>query len=116
MSLFQAREWWSVTSGNGEEEYTYGAMAVGNLDNDPARPAANKIAVGSLHGVLRIYDPSQAEFKIDHLLMEEQLEHPILQLEIGRFVPYVIVPFNYVHLSMGGENVVDRVIDRYIYR
>ncbi|ETV90279.1 hypothetical protein H310_14908, partial [Aphanomyces invadans] len=85
MSLFQAREWWTVASGN-TEEYTYGALAVGNVDNDPT--PHDKIVVGSLNGILRVYYPTQGEFKIDHLLMEEQLEYPVLQVEIGRFVPH----------------------------
>ncbi|ETV66245.1 hypothetical protein, variant 1 [Aphanomyces astaci] len=85
MSLFQAREWWTVASGNAEE-YTYGALSVGNVDNDPT--PHDKIVVGSLNGTLRVYYPTHGEFKIDHLLMEEHLEHPILQVEVGRFVPH----------------------------
>ncbi|KAG9403741.1 hypothetical protein AC1031_005229 [Aphanomyces cochlioides] len=85
MSLFQAREWWTVTSGQAEE-YTYGALAVGNVDNDPT--PHDKIVIGSLHGMLRVYFPTQGEFKIEHLLLEEQLEYPILQIEIGHFIAH----------------------------
>lgn len=35
MSLFQVREWWHVTVGEGEE-FDSGNMVVGNLDNDPS--------------------------------------------------------------------------------
>ncbi|OQR87396.1 hypothetical protein ACHHYP_08896 [Achlya hypogyna] len=86
MSLFQAREWWSVTGGT-SEEYTPVALALGNVDNDPELGHA-KIVVGSLHGMLRVYYPTHAEFKIEHLLLEEQLEHPILQVAVGAFVPH----------------------------
>ena len=33
MSLFQVREWWGVKS-ESCEEYTHGALVVGNVDND----------------------------------------------------------------------------------
>lgn len=33
MSLFQAREWWSVGS-ESEDEFSPGGLAVGNVDND----------------------------------------------------------------------------------
>lgn len=35
MSLFQVREWWHVTVGDGEE-FDAGSMVVGNLDNEPS--------------------------------------------------------------------------------
>lgn len=84
MSLFRAREWWSVKSDR-VEEYSYGGLAVGNVDNDPSGQV--KILTGSLHGMLRMYLPTQPEFRIDHLLLEENLGAPILQLELGCFVP-----------------------------
>ena len=34
MSLFQAREWWSVKNGV-NEEYHFGSMCLGNVDNEP---------------------------------------------------------------------------------
>lgn len=33
MSLFQVREWWHA-KGEHDEEYTCGALLVGNVDND----------------------------------------------------------------------------------
>lgn len=33
MSLFQVREWWTA-KGERDEEYTPGALVVGNVDND----------------------------------------------------------------------------------
>ncbi|DAZ95326.1 TPA: hypothetical protein N0F65_002433 [Lagenidium giganteum] len=84
MSLFQAREWWAVKSDH-VEEYSYGGLLVGNVDNDTSGQV--KILTGSLNGMLRMYFPTQQEFKIDHLLLEENLGHPILQIELGAFVP-----------------------------
>ena len=106
------REWWSTKSEN-DEEYSYGALVVGNVDNDSSGLGissqlvsttfveqfcvanlfsfAAKIVTGSLHGTLRVYYPTQNEFKIEHLLLEENLGEPILQIELGYFIPYVIV-------------------------
>ncbi|RLN65427.1 hypothetical protein BBJ28_00019046, partial [Nothophytophthora sp. Chile5] len=53
------------------------------------RIASAKIVTGSMNGVLRMYYPSQSEFRIEHLLLEENLRRPILQLELGYFIPYV---------------------------
>lgn len=39
MSLFQVREWWSV-KGESCEEYTHGALVVGNVDNDTSGQGA----------------------------------------------------------------------------
>ena len=68
-----------------EEEFDHGAMAVGNIDN--SNPPAEKIAVGSLQGMLRIYHPSRPGFRIEDLILEESLGSPILQLLVGRFIP-----------------------------
>lgn len=84
MSLFQVREWWS-TKGADTEEYSYGGLAVGNIDNDSSGQV--KIVTGSLNGILRVYYPTQNEFKIEHLLLEEDLGQPILQVAIGYFIP-----------------------------
>ena len=47
---------------------------------------ADKIIVGSYHGILRIYCPKPPNFKPDDLMLEVQLQQPILQVEAGRFV------------------------------
>lgn len=44
--------------------------------------------VGSFQGVLRIYAPKQSEPRPEDLLLEQNLELPILQVEAGIFVPY----------------------------
>lgn len=84
MSLFRAREWWSTKLGDGEE-FDKGAMALGNVDNNPNRTA--KIVTGSFQGVLRIHHPVKAVFRIEDLLLEQDLGAPILQVSIGRFLP-----------------------------
>ncbi|KAF1331690.1 Pthb1 protein, partial [Globisporangium splendens] len=84
MSLFQVREWWSV-KGESCEECTHGALVVGNVDNDATGQV--KIVTGSLNGMLRMYSPTHNEFKIEHLLLEENLHYPILQIEMGKFIP-----------------------------
>eukprot|EP00761_Pharyngomonas_kirbyi_P004294 gb/GECH01004298.1/.p1 GENE.gb/GECH01004298.1/~~gb/GECH01004298.1/.p1 ORF type:complete len:834 (+),score=173.27 gb/GECH01004298.1/:1-2502(+) len=83
MSLFQLREWWNTKCGV-EEEFDKGALCVGNIDNDES--GENKIIVGSLEGYLRIYFPRQRGFLPDDLLLETNLEEPILQIELGRFL------------------------------
>lgn len=46
---------------------------------------ADTIITGSLQGILRIYQPRQLGFSIEDLLIESQLQAPILQLELGTF-------------------------------
>lgn len=84
MSIFQLQEWWSVKVSSNNEEFDYGCMAIGNIDN--AANGHNKIAIGSQQGLLRIYYPSHPTFHIDDLMIEESFHKPILQLLIGNFV------------------------------
>lgn len=42
--------------------------------------------VGSYHGILRIYSPKEAQFKAEDLMLEVQLQQPILQVESGKFI------------------------------
>lgn len=83
MSLFQAREWWSTLTGE-DEHFDVGCMCVGNIDNEPG--GTNKIITGSFEGMLRMYCPKQKEYKIEDLIMEKNMEMPILQIAIGRYV------------------------------
>jgi len=57
---------------------------VANIDNEPG--GTNKIATGSFQGMLRMYCPKQKEYKIEDLILEKDLEMPILQLAAGKFV------------------------------
>lgn len=84
MSVFQLQEWWGVKISE-DEEFDHGGMAVGNIDN--ADPPTEKIAVGSLQGMLRIYSPTRPQFRVEDLILEESLGAPILQLLLGRFIP-----------------------------
>jgi Bardet-Biedl syndrome 9 protein len=84
MSLFQAREWWATTSGDGEE-YDNGCVCVANVDNDES--GDEKIVTGSFQGTLRVFYPRQPDFRIEDLIMERELDAPIIQIEAGRFIP-----------------------------
>mmetsp|Transcript_49656 Transcript_49656/g.142028 ORF Transcript_49656/g.142028 Transcript_49656/m.142028 type:complete len:870 (+) Transcript_49656:124-2733(+) len=83
MSLFQAREWWSTQAGQ-DEEFDAGCLCVANIDNEPG--GTNKIITGSFQGMLRMYCPKQKEYKIEDLILEKNMEAPILQIAAGRFV------------------------------
>lgn len=114
MSLYQARDWWSTTCGN-DEEYEARSVVIGSIEGAPSeqgtlrackghatavprvsyrtqlsqpesmRWCAGNIVTGSLQGILRIYRPRQQDFCIEDLLLEAQLQAPILQLELGSF-------------------------------
>lgn len=89
MSLFRLRESWSTKCGD-SEEFEKGSLCIGNVDNergDSGSCCLDKIVVGSLSGMLRIYKPQKNNYYPTDLLLEKQLEAPILQLEIGKFIP-----------------------------
>eukprot|EP01006_Ploeotia_vitrea_P029213 TRINITY_DN61798_c0_g1_i1.p1 TRINITY_DN61798_c0_g1~~TRINITY_DN61798_c0_g1_i1.p1 ORF type:complete len:865 (-),score=120.59 TRINITY_DN61798_c0_g1_i1:1500-4094(-) len=83
-SLFKARDFWSTKCGNGEE-YDKKSLVVANIDND--QNGSEKIIVGSFSGILRVFYPKQKGFNADDLLLEQELEMPILQLAAGQFLP-----------------------------
>ena len=85
MSLFQARTWWEAPTPQGEDgHYDVGCQCVGNIDNDPS--GSQKIVVGSYNGMVRVYHPQAREYRVDHLCMEQKLQHPVIQVLAGRFV------------------------------
>ena len=51
----------------------------------PNNDAAVKIVTGSLHGVLRIFHPRKRDYQVEDLMLEKQLDQPILQLSAGIF-------------------------------
>lgn len=51
---------------------------------------ADKIVTGSLSGMLRVFLPHQAGYRVDDLMLEQSLDAPILQLGLGRFQPCVV--------------------------
>lgn len=84
MSVFRLHEWWSIQIAQGEE-FDQGCLCIGNLDN--ARPPSDKVCVGSLQGMLRVYNPSHPGYKVEDLVLEEDLGQPVLQVLAGRFIP-----------------------------
>lgn len=84
MSVFELQEWWTVKLGDGEE-FDRGSMVVGNIDNSD--PPVDKILVGSFQGMLRMYFPSKAQYRVEDLVHEGPLHQPILQLALGKFIP-----------------------------
>lgn len=84
MSLFKARDWSSTWCGSSEEEFDYGSLSIANIDNDPSQ--FDKVVVGSLNGIIRIYVAQHGGFKPEDLMLEMQLSQPILQLKTGKFV------------------------------
>lgn len=85
MSLFKLKEWWSTKLGC--EQFSEGGLAVGNIHiaggNEP------KIVTGSLQGRLRVHDPQFSTDDARTLLLDSQLNAPIIQLKIGNLVPQV---------------------------
>jgi Bardet-Biedl syndrome 9 protein len=84
MSVFQLQEWWSVKVAE-DEEFDLNCFDIGNVDNSVT--LTNKVVVGSLKGVLRMYNPNRPNYRVEDMVMEENLEKPILQLSVGRFIP-----------------------------
>jgi Bardet-Biedl syndrome 9 protein len=82
-SLFKARDLWTVKL-NQDEEVDRGCMALGNVDNDSS--GQDKIIVGSFQGVLRVFNPKNKGFRPDDLLLEQQLEAPVLSILTGKFI------------------------------
>jgi hypothetical protein len=85
MSLFEAREWWSAENDHQDDELRFGrrALCTGNVDNQV--PGSEKIVVGSLAGQIRVYAPTQRNYRIEDLVLEKDLGKPILQISAGRF-------------------------------
>jgi len=67
------------------EEFDRGSMVVGNIDNSD--PPVDKILVGSFQGMLRMFFPSKAQYRVEDLVHEGPLQQPILQLALGKFIP-----------------------------
>lgn len=82
-SLFKSIEWWGIQTSS-EEECDLGCLCVANIDN--AADGADKVIVGSYHGVLHIYLPSEGGKNPHDILLESQFSAPILQVEAGRFL------------------------------
>ncbi|XP_065287085.1 protein PTHB1 isoform X1 [Dermacentor albipictus] len=91
MSLFKARDWWTVTCGT-DETFDATCLCIGNASNDPSQ--SEQILVGSHSGVLRVYQPTCAQmedgtfegFRPEHVLLEFQMAQAILHVLLGQFV------------------------------
>lgn len=87
MSLFKARDWWSITLGD-KEEFDQGCLCLADIDN--IGNGQDKIIVGSYMGYLRIFNPHPVKTgdsaQAEDLLLEVYLQDPILQVEVGKFV------------------------------
>lgn len=83
MSLFELKQLWSVTLPT-IEEFDGRHLAVGFLDSD----SEMRIAVASFSGMLRVYRSSK-KFSERDLLYEANFGEPIVQLQMGMFLPNV---------------------------
>lgn len=53
--------------------------------------SSDVIVVGSFAGVLRIFNPtSSGSNNAADVILEQQLDQAILQVAIGKFIPYVV--------------------------
>jgi hypothetical protein len=66
---------------------TYTHTHTANIDNSPDN--VNKICVGTFGGMLRIYYPRSktGEYTVEDLMLEKNLDLPILGVAAGMFVP-----------------------------
>lgn len=84
MSIFESKEFWSVTvSKNKNEEFDGNSITIGNLDNNSNN--INHICISSFSGFLRIYEPHFMNNSPNLLLYEYFYEGPILQVLIGNY-------------------------------
>ena len=75
-------EEWRATNVGANEEFHNNSICVGNVDN--ANPPMDKIVVGSFEGILRIFSPQQRQFKTEDVLIEKDLQAPVLQVSCAR--------------------------------
>uniref|UniRef100_A0A7S2RU22 Bardet-Biedl syndrome 9 n=1 Tax=Mucochytrium quahogii TaxID=96639 RepID=A0A7S2RU22_9STRA len=87
--MFSVRANWTAgrDTSNGQDEYDCGGLCVGRFVTGKTEHD-ERIATGSLGGMLRVYRPQLREYQVEDLELEVDLEQPILQLECGRFVSH----------------------------
>ena len=81
MSLFSTHVLWDASIGS-SEDFGKDSLCVGNVDNEPNGNV--KIVTGSFQGTLRIYYPKGGEYRIEDLMVEQQLGAPVLHLALGK--------------------------------
>lgn len=47
----------------------------------------DKIITGSFTGFIRIFKPHRSKYQAIDLLLEQQVDGPVIQIEIGKFIP-----------------------------
>jgi Bardet-Biedl syndrome 9 protein len=47
----------------------------------------DKIITGSFSGIIRIFKPHRSKYQAIDLLLEQQVDGPVIQIEIGKFIP-----------------------------
>ena len=52
----------------------------------PSHVRTDKLIVSSFQGMVRIYQPCPSGFSPDHVMLEKQMELPVIQVAAGRFV------------------------------
>uniref|UniRef100_A0A914UPG1 PTHB1 N-terminal domain-containing protein n=1 Tax=Plectus sambesii TaxID=2011161 RepID=A0A914UPG1_9BILA len=94
MSLFKVKEWWTSSAGETDEfDCTSWCTAkLFSLEPD----GRDQLVIGGHSGTLWIFDPGNnadesgsaplQPFKPEHLLLEQRMDHPIVQVAAGRFV------------------------------
>jgi Bardet-Biedl syndrome 9 protein len=126
MSLFDCNEYWSYSSEYNEECSNKSlAISYNLLANDKNHQVF--LATGSFQGYLRIFQPSAGGYNIEQLILENNLDAPILQLEIGRFTnnsnidcmavlqPKKLVVYNLI-VSSEGSTMIYSLAKQYEHR
>ena len=72
MSLFTAQQWWEATLNEDAADMT-------------TLPQTDLLACATHSGLLRIFKPERNQYQPQHLVLEQNLQQPILQMKIGAF-------------------------------
>lgn len=113
MSLFKVRDCWSTTCGRGE---TFGCDAL--MVDDLFGTGDDNVIVGSLDGVLRVYgvhssSASDLRYSPSDLLVEVQMDCPVLQVSTGKLIRWVETSKLYArHIVFWSINFVTCVVKR----
>eukprot|EP00792_Barthelona_sp_PAP020_P007344 TRINITY_DN3139_c0_g1_i1.p1 TRINITY_DN3139_c0_g1~~TRINITY_DN3139_c0_g1_i1.p1 ORF type:complete len:803 (-),score=209.67 TRINITY_DN3139_c0_g1_i1:44-2452(-) len=82
MSLFHTGDLWSSETLM-DEEFAVDSFSIYEQPGEEV-----KIIVGSFQGIVKVYEPSRSNYKADHLILEQNLELPIYQILVGKFLPH----------------------------
>lgn len=96
MSVFRCSQYWRVPNDN-VQEYNTDTLVYGDVENDGGGTpcvcihrisCTVRLVTGSLSGLLTVYNPTTSEFSPMQVVMQEQMEAPILNIGIGCFTTY----------------------------